>query len=486
MRARATTRGSTPARSSRTTVTTSPMVRSSAPIVASPVTFDPRYSALPESTAASVTMRKPLSRFFPTSAASESRTALPAAMRSARNTRLPSRSWVIRAPTGPVVPSTTTIRVTPPPRARRAGSRNTAAKNSGPSSAMTQNHLLRIRSTNSRRTTAHTLRIRPHLRPRRLRAHEIDEDLVERGLLQLEPRQPGAGRDQALEDLLRVRSRLELELGIVTIVVGLLDDPLVREHVRRRPRPGAAVEADDEMLSAARPLDVGERAFHEPPTARDDTELVAQLLGLLHDVGREQDGAPPPGELEHGVLQHLRIHGIEARERLVQNDQLGLVQDGGNELHLLLHPLRQLVDAPQPPLLQAQLLEPPGRLGPCRASLDALHLGEENDHVEHAHLAVQATLLGEIADPGRVRSPAAPLAEQPHGPLVRLDDVHDHADRRRLAGAVGPEQAVDRAGGDRERQAVHGGVTGEALRHPIEHQDRGGGVSGGGHEARLI
>src|SRR5438034_7593422 len=211
IRARATTRGSTPARSSRTALTTSPMVRSRAPTVANPETLDPRYSAFPESAAASVTMRKPASRFCSTSVVSESTTLPLAGTRCARNIGLSLRRWVIRAPTGPVVASTTTICRTPPRLARTVGSTNTAAKNSGPRSAITQNHRLRMRSTNSRRITTQTLRIRSHLGSRGIRADQVDEDLVQGRLLQLELRQPRPRRHQALQDLLRIGARGELQ-----------------------------------------------------------------------------------------------------------------------------------------------------------------------------------------------------------------------------------------------------------------------------------
>src|SRR5881296_3098319 len=76
--------------------------------------------------------------------------------------------------------------------------------------------------------------------------------------------------------------------------------------------------------------------------------------------------------------------------------------------------------------------------------------------------------------------PAARLAEQPHGAAVGLQDVHDHADRRRLAGAVRPQETVDHALGDGERELINGGVTGEAFADPVEAQDRGREGGGGG------
>src|SRR5947207_1310499 len=384
IRARATTRGSTPSRSSRTALTTSPMVRSRAPTVANPETLDPRYSAFPESAAASVTMRKPASRFCSTWVVSESTTLPLAGTRRARNIGLSLRRWVIRTPTGPVVASTTTICRTPPRLARTVGSTNTAAKNSGPRSAITQNHRLRMRSTNSRRITTQTLRIRSRLGSRGIRADQVDEDLVQGRLLQLELRQPRPRRHQALQDLLRIGARGELQLGILPVIVHLAHEGLVCKQLRRPAE--AAVEPDDQMVSAVGALDVRERAVHELPPPRDDAQLLAQLLGLLHDVGREQDGLPATAQVEHRVLQDLGVHRIESRERLVENHEVRLVQHGRDKLHLLLHPFRKLVDAAQPPLGQAESLEP--FIGPLPRAppVDAFHLAQKHEHVEHPHL----------------------------------------------------------------------------------------------------
>src|SRR6266566_1045409 len=107
-----------------------------------------------------------------------------------------------------------------------SGSRNTAAKKSGPSSAITQNAFLRTRSTNSRRTTTQTLRMCG------LRSDQVDEDLVQRRLLQLEPRQPRARRHQSLEDLLGIGAGRELQLSILAVVVDLAHETLICKHLR--------------------------------------------------------------------------------------------------------------------------------------------------------------------------------------------------------------------------------------------------------------
>src|SRR3989454_1258661 len=476
--ARPTVAGSTPARSSLAFTASRPSTPRSSSMSRNDDTFAARYSAAPVSSVRSVRTRSPSSRLRPTSRVSESSSPARGTGRARTVNVLPRASEsATRAPNPDAVPSTTTMDLVPPVEAKRSGMMMIAAKNTGPRIADVQNHLLRTRSTNSRRITAQILCTR------RLRPHQVDEDLIQRRLLQLELGQPRARRHEALEDLLGVGARRELELGILTVVVHLAHEGAVGEDLRRSAQ--APVEPDDEMVSAVCPLDVRQHAVHELPPPRDDAQLLAQLLGLLHVMGREQDGLPAMAHVEHRVLHHLSVHRIESRERFVENQEVRVVEHRRNELHFLLHPLRQLVDPSQAPLGEAESLEPFPRPLARPPPIDAFHLAEKYEHVEHPHLAVQAALLREVADPPRVGSPATGLAEYPHGAAVRLQDVHDHTDGRRLPGAVWPEQAVDHTAGNGQRQLIHGGVTGKAFADPIEDQDRG--REGGRHvrEANL-
>src|SRR3989449_9024439 len=396
--------------------------------------------------------------------------------RVARKILPPRRPATTRAPNAPVVPSTTAIRRVPPAPANSTGTTIIAPKNTGPSSAEIQTPLLRIRSTNSRRITAQILRTSPsRLGPRcgrrRFPPHEVDEDLVQRRLAELEPRQPRPRAHQGRQQTLRVGAGCELELGILAIVVHPLHNPLVCKQLGCR--PGSAVKPDDEMVSWLCPLDVGQRSVHQLPAASDDAQLVAQFLRLLHDVRRKQDRDTIAPQLHHRILQYLRIDGIEPGERLVQHEELGLVQDRRDELHLLLHALRELVHATQAPRFEAQPFKPERGARPCPPPLHALHLGEEHDQVEHAHSAVQPPLLGQVADARRVVPARTRLAEQPHRSLVGRDDVHDAPAGGRLAGAVRATQAGDEAARDREGQTVYGRVTGESLGDPVEREHRG-------------
>src|SRR3989454_690231 len=323
--ARPTRVGSTPWRSRRAATASRASTSCSSATSRNDDTLEARYSAVPVSPTASVTMRKPSSCFAPTSWVREPTPPAPAGTRVARKISPWPSSAATRAPNAPVVPSTTAMRRVPPAPANSTGTTIIPPKNTGPSSAEIQNHLLRTRSTNSRRMTAQTLRTRPsRLRPclarRRVRPHQVDEDLVQRRLAQLEPRQPGSRTHQSGEQALRVGVRCELELGILAVIVHLLHNPLVREQLGRR--TGSTVKPYDEMVSGLCPLDVGKRTVHKFPAAGDDAQLIAQFLGLLHDVRRKQDRDAVAPQFHHGILHDLRVDGIEPGERLVQHDEL--------------------------------------------------------------------------------------------------------------------------------------------------------------------
>src|SRR5216117_3470432 len=149
------------------------------------------------------------------------------------------------------------------------------ANSTGPRIAETQNHLVRTRSTNSRRMIAQTLCMRapsPSIarRGRRggLRTDEIHEDLVQGRVRQLEAGEPRTGRDEALEDLLRVRARSELELRLLTEILNLGDEAPVREDLLRVAL--AAIERHDHVLTAVGALHLRERAVDQFPAARNN------------------------------------------------------------------------------------------------------------------------------------------------------------------------------------------------------------------------
>src|SRR5690606_4277869 len=97
----------------------------------------------------------------------------------------------------------------------------------------------------------------------------------------------------------------------------------------------------------------------------------------------------------------------------------------------------------------------------------AFQLGQVEELLLDAELLVEAALFGHVAH--------ARLAPRPDGPalvahlaLVGHGDVGHHAQRRRLAGAVGAEQTQDPPRLRLERDAVDGGEAAVALEDAID------------------
>src|SRR5512147_2379511 len=220
-----TTCGSTPARSRRALTAILPSTPFSTPMSRREETLELRYSATPESTVASVTIRNPSSRRRLTSPVRESSNPARGAIRSRRvKAPLVLSESATFAPKADCVPSTTTSRLDLPPPENRIGKKIRAAKKIGPSSAEIQNHRVRTRSTNSRRTTASTLRmmrpsVRDRFRPDCFGTNQVDEDLVKRRRGELEPGQPSSRGDERPQHLLRIRSRTQLELRVLAEVL---------------------------------------------------------------------------------------------------------------------------------------------------------------------------------------------------------------------------------------------------------------------------
>ncbi len=97
-------------------------------------------------------------------------------------------------------------------------------------------------------------------------------------------------------------------------------------------------------------------------------------------------------------MQEGGVDGVEAAEGLVHDDEVGLVEQGGDELDLLLHALGEIFGLLGDGLGDLQPLAPGvGALG-GDGGVEAVELAEEDELVEDVHLFVEAALLGQVAD----------------------------------------------------------------------------------------
>ena len=150
------------------------------------------------------------------------------------------------------------------------------------------------------------------------------------------------------------------------------------------------------------------------------------------------------------------VHGIEAREGLVQNDQRRLMDDGGNELHFLLHALGEVDHFLIGPVAQPEALEPFAGTASGFGLRKASQSPEEHDQIAHLHSRIEPALFRKVSD-GLARFVSHRQAEDANRAFVWNENVHHHADRSGLAGAVGAKQAQDGALTYLQVHAAHGG-----------------------------
>ena len=125
---------------------------------------------------------------------------------------------------------------------------------------------------------------------------------------------------------------------------------------RRRPRraapPGRLVpvgvgapDLDPEQTTGARGAERRDRTVGDHPPAVDQHHRVAEAFHELELVAREHHGdAARPRLVEQHLGEDVDPRRVEPRERFVEHQDVGLVDEGGGELDALLVPERQRLD----------------------------------------------------------------------------------------------------------------------------------------------
>ena len=207
---------------------------------------------------------------------------------------------------------------------------------------------------------------------------------------------------------------------------------------------------------ADRRLQLGRRALGDDRALVDDPDPVGEHVGLLEVLRGQEDGhalvprkpAPPPR-----APPALRV---EAGGRLVEEEDPRPVDEGQREVEAPLHPAGVRAHLAVGGLREADAVEELVR--PARTLA--------------ARRVVQAICRRRCSRPVRSGSSAAswsaaPMTRRTFGPrgarrsrrrggsAGRREQRGQHVHRRRLAGAVRAEEAVDLAVGDDEVDAVH-------------------------------
>ena len=87
------------------------------------------------------------------------------------------------------------------------------------------------------------------------------------------------------------------------------------------------------------------RALGDHPPPVDDADVVGELVGLLQVLGGEKHRRPLVVQRAHLLPDRFAADRVEARGRLVEEEDSGLVDEGGGEVEAPLHAAGVLADA---------------------------------------------------------------------------------------------------------------------------------------------
>ncbi len=204
-----------------------------------------------------------------------------------------------------------------------------------------------------------------------------------------------------------------------------------------RRRAAAHGELDD-VLGAGPGDQVGGRAHRDHLALVDDGDPVAEPLGLVHVVRRQDRGPPPGAEVEDHVPELPPRLRVEPGRGLVEEQQLGVAHQGHRHGKPLLLAAGDLLDEG----VGLRFERDPGQDVAGRQAV-AVEAAEHRDQFAEGGFLREAGLLQRDADPLadlvglRVPAPAQDLDVARGRRVQPFEDL----DRGRLARAVGAEQA---------------------------------------------
>ena len=175
--------------------------------------------------------------------------------------------------------------------------------------------------------------------------------------------------------------------------------------------------------------------------------------------------------------------GVEAGRRLVEEKDLGLVDESPGDRQAALHAARKRLNQVARPVTQLheveQLHRPAARLGVRQVEVATV----DEQVLEHRQLCVERVRLGHHAQAAADARPMVVRVGAKHGQLTARARRHgaDHAHGRGLAGAVGTQKTERLTRRDVEVDRVYGCERPEALGQAAGMDERLTGSLGFGH-----
>ena len=211
----------------------------------------------------------------------------------------------------------------------------------------------------------------------------------------------------------------------------------------------------------------------------------------------DDDGAARGGEVGQDALDGAGRDGVDGLEGLVEDEHGGRVHQGAGQVDLLAHAGGVVGHEGGAGLPQAQDVEELGGAGDDDVALQAAQEAGVGDQLQAVEPVEGAQAVGQHAQERLGAQGVGPHvhAVDQGAPGVGHEEPGGHGQGRRLAGAVGADDAVDGAGRHGEVEHIDGDLLAEGLGQALADQGGGrrrravgreaGGVPGAVHGLRL-
>ncbi|MGX1489286.1 hypothetical protein RKD41_001545 [Streptomyces tendae] len=185
-------------------------------------------------------------------------------------------------------------------------------------------------------------------------------------------------------------------------------------------------------------------------------DVVGELVRLLQILRGQQYGRAGGGQLPHRLPDPAPARRVESRRGLVQEEHVGTADETRGQVEAAAHPAGVAGHRPVGGLGQTEAVQQ--LVGPLRRSAHPVQPGEQPQILAAGQITVHGGVLAGDAD---VTAYGRRVAEQivpgdPGGAGVRPQQRGEQPYGGRLAGAVRPEEAADRARRYREVEPAQG------------------------------